>query len=42
MQWIPYRPEDMAFKQWRYNKKMFDFPKLQKSFNSPEPKNQQE
>ena len=30
MQWIPYRPEDMAFKQWRYNKKMFDFPKLQR------------
>ena len=43
MQTIPHPPEDMAFKQWRHPKKTFESSQSsQESFNSPEPRNQQD
>ena len=43
MQSIPHPPEDMAFKQWRHPKKTFESSQSsQESFNSPEPRNQQD
>ena len=43
MQTIPRPPKDMAFKQWRHPKKTFESSQSsQESFNSPEPRNQQD
>ena len=43
MQIIPHPPEDMAFKQWRHPKKTFESSQSsQESFNSPEPRDQQD
>ncbi|XP_065561302.1 uncharacterized protein LOC136027768 [Artemia franciscana] len=43
MQSIPHPPEDMAFKQWRHPKKMFESSQSsQESFNSPQPRDQQD
>ncbi|XP_065557781.1 uncharacterized protein LOC136025724 [Artemia franciscana] len=43
MQSVPHSPEDMDFKQWRHPKKTFESSQSsQESFNSPEPRNQQD
>ena len=43
MQTIPHPPEDMALQQWRHPKKTFESSQSsQESFNSPEPRNQQD
>ena len=43
MQSVPHPPEDMAFKQWRHPKKTFESSQSStESFNSPEPRNQQD